>query len=82
MALTKDERKWLDEKFTNLHNRINDMGLEVNRQRDFETKINNLQVEVEKRPTMAQLLTATATSFGLGLSFMGIAVMIFNSMGG
>lgn len=77
MALTKEERDWLEEKFNGVHSRIDTMGEDVNRHRDFETHITNLRVEIEKRPTMVQLLAATAMAFGLGLSFMGVAVTLF-----
>lgn len=76
MSLTNDERTWLDEKFVNLHKRIDEIGQEVKLQRRMEQDINDLRVDVGKRPTLVQLLSATAAAFGLGLTFAGILVNI------
>lgn len=56
MPLSKDEKAYFDEKFKNLEGKV-DAALK------FGGRINDLEVEMGKRPTINQLLAAcTATA--------------------
>ncbi len=65
MALTDDEKKYLDEKFESLQRQMSALfrGME---------SVNDLKVEVAKRPTIFQLLAACATTFTIAIAIVAL----------
>jgi hypothetical protein len=77
MTLTPDERTWIDEKFNNLHKRLDEQKVELSRQRDFETEINTLKVEIKARPTINQMIATLGVSLTIGIAFGTLLGHIF-----
>lgn len=67
MPLSEDEKKYFEEKFNNLESKI-DVALQ------YGPKITELQVEMQRRPTTLQVISACAFFLGLGIT-MGSAVI-------
>lgn len=76
MALTDDERKYFDEKFDNVNKRIDAAFSQIHLNAQENKRIQNLEVEMGKRPTVFQLLAACAATFTIAISFAGLIFKI------
>lgn len=74
MSLTKPEKAFFDERFKNLHERIKDVKTDVNDLATAMLRVNEIDKELAKRPTITQMFAACGFFLVLGAS---IATAVF-----
>lgn len=61
MSLSDDEKMYFDEKFRNINDKLVVL-------KDFGKRINALEIGMEKRPTIVQIIMVCGFFLGLGIT--------------